>query len=70
MENFQNILGDKPMNVIVPSVLFALLAPDFLVSLPSMQRPFLPVNYMRVATHAAVFGVIYALLRKQFPQYY
>jgi len=52
-------------NIIVPVVLFVLLAPGFLVALPPGQ------SYMvQIFTHAMVFGAVYYGLRRTFPQYY
>lgn len=52
-------------NVIVPVVLFVLLAPGFLVALPP------GASYRtQIFTHAAVFGAVYYGLRRTFPQYY
>lgn len=53
------------MNVIVPMVLFVLLSPGVLVSLPPGQS-----HLIQVVTHAVVFGVAYMGLRMTFPQYY
>lgn len=52
-------------NVIVPMILFVLLAPGFLVALPP------GASYrIQLLTHAAVFGAVYYGLRRTFPQYY
>ncbi len=52
-------------NVLVPVVLFVLLSPGVLLSLPP------GASYLtKVLTHAAVFGLVYWLLRRTFPQYY
>ena len=52
-------------NVIVPVLLFVLLSPGVLLSLPPGQT-----HLIQVVTHAAVFGVVYTGLRMVFPQYY
>lgn len=52
-------------NVLVPVVLFILLSPGVLLSLPPGQS-----RLVQVITHAVVFGVAYFGLRKVFPQYY
>lgn len=70
MQQLQQLLGDKPMNVMVPAILFGLLSPNFLVNLTTFRRPLFPANPMEVFTHVAVFALVYMLLRKQFPQYY
>ena len=68
-----DFLGPKPMNVIVPVLLFILLSPGLFLTLPPldggvwMSRE---TSVVSVLVHAAVFLVIYALLRKQFAQFY
>lgn len=52
-------------NVLVPVVLFVLLSPGVLLSLPPGQS-----HLVQVVTHAVVFGVVYSVLRSVFPQYY
>jgi hypothetical protein len=53
------------LNIFVPVLLFVLLSPGVLLSLPSGQT-----LLVQVLVHAAVFGVVYWFLRKTFPQYY
>jgi len=53
-------------NILVPVILFILLAPDLLVSLPSKSAPL----YQKVLLHAAIFGAVYTVLRIVFKQYY
>jgi hypothetical protein len=52
-------------NVLVPVILFILLSPGVLVSLPPGQS-----LIVQVFTHAAVFSAVYIGLRATFPQYY
>lgn len=52
-------------NVLVPVVLFVLLSPGVLLSLPPGQS-----HLVQVVTHAVVFGAVYTGLRMTFPQYY
>jgi membrane protein implicated in regulation of membrane protease activity len=52
-------------NIIVPVVLFVLLAPGFLVALPPGAS-----YQVQLLTHAVVFGAVYWGLRRTFPQYY
>jgi hypothetical protein len=52
-------------NVLVPVLLFVLLTPRLLLALPPGQ----PL-WVQTLTHAAVFGVVYTILRSVFPQYY
>lgn len=52
-------------NIIVPVVLFVLLSPGVILSLPPGQS-----HIVQVVTHAVVFGAVYLGLRTVFPQYY
>lgn len=53
------------LNVIVPVLLFVLLSPGVLLSLPPGSS-----HLVQVLTHAVVFGVVYTVLRMTFPQFY
>jgi hypothetical protein len=53
------------LNVIIPVILFIILSPGVLLSLPPGQS-----LLVQVLTHAVVFGLVYYGLRKVFPQYY
>jgi hypothetical protein len=52
-------------NVLVPVILFVLLSPGVLLSLPPGQS-----LIVQVLTHAVVFGAVYLGLRSTFPQFY
>ena len=52
-------------NILVPVVLFILLSPGVLLSLPPGSG-----RLTQVVTHAGVFGAVYLGLRTVFPQYY
>lgn len=52
-------------NILVPVLLFVLLSPGVLLSLPPGAS-----QLTQVLTHAVVFGVVYSVLRMVFPQYY
>ena len=52
-------------NILVPVLLFVLLSPGVLLSLPPGQS-----HLVQVLTHAVVFGAAYMGLRATFPQYY
>lgn len=52
-------------NVLVPVILFVLLSPGVLLSLPPGQS-----RIVQVVTHAVVFGAVYTGLRTVFPQFY
>ncbi len=64
-KNVEGIGQTMNANVLVPVLLFVLLTPRLLLALPSGQ----PL-WVQTLTHAAVFGVVYAVLRTMFPQYY
>ena len=53
------------LNVFIPVLLFVLLSPGVLLSLPPGAA-----HLTQVLVHALVFGVVYWFLRKKFPQYY
>ena len=53
------------LNLIIPALLFILLSPGVLLSLPAGGS-----RTTQVLTHAAVFAAVYWGLRKTFPQYY
>ena len=53
-------------NILVPVVLFIILTPDLLFTLPSESS----TTVEKTFTHATVFLVTYALLRTAFAQYY
>jgi len=52
-------------NIIVPVILFVLLSPGVLLSIPAGSP-----RMTQVLVHAAVFAVVYWFLRRTFPQYY
>ena len=60
-------------DLIVPGLLFVLLSPGILLTLPPgsngvyMSRQ---TSLAAILTHALVFSVVFALLRKQFPRFY
>ena len=56
-------------DLVVPMVLFALLSPGMLLSLPPGGAPG-STSMTKVLVHAIVFSVIFALLRYKFPQFY
>ena len=60
----------QPTDLIVPTVLFILLSPGMLLSLPSTKIASGQTNLTSVLIHTLVFVLIFAFLRKQFPQYY
>jgi hypothetical protein len=64
-EIFLNGINKMDLNVLIPVLLFILLSPGVLLSLPPGSG-----HLVQVLTHAAVFGVVYSVLRMVFPQYY
>lgn len=52
-------------NIVVPVILFILLTPGLLLSIPAGSS-----LLVQTLTHAAVFAAVYATLRSVFPQYY
>jgi hypothetical protein len=56
-------------DLVVPLMLFILLSPGMLVSLPPGGEPG-STTLTKVLVHAIVFSVIFALLRYKFPQFY
>lgn len=60
-------------NVLVPVVLFVLLSPGLLLTLPPVGSKIVMsglTSPTAVIVHAVVFGLVYFLLRRTFPQYY
>jgi hypothetical protein len=53
------------LNIIIPVLLFILLSPGVLLSLPPNSG-----LLIQVLTHAVVFAIVYYGLRMTFPQYY
>jgi hypothetical protein len=60
-------------DLIVATVLFLALSPGLLLTLPPGSGGVLKSGQTSIpaaVTHAVVFAVVFALLRKQFPQFY
>jgi len=60
-------------DLIVPAVLFILLSPGLLLTLPPGSNGVFrsgQTSISAVITHALVFALIFAFLRKQFPKVY
>jgi len=56
---------DKPLNIIVPIILFVLLTPGLLFTLPDKGD-----KITVTIVHALIFGAIYIALRTIFASYY
>jgi hypothetical protein len=59
-------MNKELMNILVPAVLFVLLTPGLLFTLPSTKNSLVE----KTLTHVVVFIAIYATLRQVFKQYY
>jgi len=60
-------------NILVPVILFILLSPGVLLTLPPLSKGIFmsgQTSITAVLVHGVVFGVVYAILRRVFPQYY
>lgn len=60
-------------NIVVPVILFILLSPGVLLTLPPMSKGVFmsgQTSRMAVVVHAVVFAVVYSYLRATFPMYY
>ena len=60
-------------DLIVPAVLFVLLTPGVLLTLPPMNGGVFmsgQTGPVAVGAHTLVFALVFAFLRGQFPQYY
>ena len=60
-------------DLIVPTVLFILLSPGILLTIPSGSAGVFrsgQTSLHAVITHALVFAVVFAVLRRQFPKVY
>jgi hypothetical protein len=63
----------KPMDILVPTVLFVLLSPGMLLTLPPGKGGVFrsgQTSLEAIMVHTLVFAVVFALLRKTFPQVY
>lgn len=60
-------------DLIVPTILFILLSPGMLLTIPPGSKGLFMSNQTSISaiiTHSLVFAVVFALLRKTFPLYY
>jgi len=60
-------------DIIVPTILFILLSPGMLLTIPQMSKGLFlsgQTNATAIVTHTLVFAIVFALARKTFPQYY
>lgn len=72
----QDKLGSKPLNVLVPTALFALLTPGMFVSVGPAVPGFISFPTFEwdmlwvVLVHALIFAGVYAVLRSMYSEYY
>ena len=61
------------LNVIVPVILFVLLSPGLLLTIPPVSRGLFmscETSTLAIIVHAVVFAIVYSFLRRTFPEYY
>jgi hypothetical protein len=56
-----------PADLIVPALLYAVLAPGTFFTIPSGESP---TSYTASLVHTIIFAIIFASLRTYFPQFY
>ena len=59
-----------PNDIIIPVILFIILSPGMLLQLPTSSLMSGKTNMVSVLIHMTVFALVFAFLRKTFPQYY
>jgi len=59
-----------PNDIIIPVALFIILSPGMLLQLPKATFMSGKTDIMSVLIHTIVFALVFAFLRKTFPQYY
>ena len=63
----------RKTDLIIPTILFVLLSPGMLLTIPPASKGLFmsgQTTMAAVAVHALVFAVVFAFLRKTFPEYY
>lgn len=63
----------RPTDLVVPTILFMLLSPGMLLTLPPSSGGVFAsgqTSVTAVLVHSLVFAIVFAFLRKTFPQYY
>lgn len=58
------------MNVLVPVLLFVILSPGLLLTIPPGEFMSGRTSTVAILVHALVFGLVLWFLRRQFPQVY
>lgn len=57
-------------DLIVPSLLFLLLSPGVLLTIPPGTFRSGETNFNAVVVHSIILGAVFMLLRRQFPEFY
>jgi hypothetical protein len=57
-------------DLVVPAVLFLILSPGMLVTIPPFSIMSRQTSIVSILVHSGVFAAIFALLRKYFSKYY
>lgn len=74
MSSIKSLLGtDKLANIIVPVLLFIILSPGMLLTIPKSSNGYFlsqQTSIPAVIVHALVFLVVYTVLRKIYKEYY
>ena len=69
---FMNIILE-PADLVVPTVLFLLLSPGMLLTIPPGKAGLFmsgQTSIESILTHTIVFAIVFAFLRKTFPRFY
>lgn len=72
MEQLKTFLGYSPMQLIIPFILFIVLSPGIIMTVPpsSYERRWFTeeTSMQAVIIHGLVFGIIYFFIRRLLPQ--
>lgn len=64
----------KPADLLVPTLLFILLSPGFLLNIPAINGKIFGAStntgYAQIVVHALVFAIVFSFLRSAFPTVY
>ena len=63
----------RKLDLVVPTILFVLLSPGNLLTIPPMSKGLFmsgQTSMAAIAVHSLVFAIVFAFLRKTFPEYY
>ena len=68
-----NRMSSIDLNILIPVLLFIVLSPGLLLTLPPLSKGLwcsFQTSFAAILVHALVFGGVYWGLRKTFPAYY